>query len=100
MKGFILNGVYNKNEDEKNQLRMGGGSWTINLTDLTGEVTLVRYYTGKGMYEIPFYDAVLNGFERTFVTNDRSEKKLVVPIKFWKFKAKHDTTKEIQKEMF
>ena len=80
MKGIITNnGEYIKHEDEKDMLRMGGGSWTINLDWASEGVKVITYITEKNKYQITMEDAIKYGFERTF----QGERKLVVPISKW-----------------
>lgn len=79
MKGIFQNGNYIKHEDEANRLRMGGGSWTINLDWLTQPVERIIYITDKARYEITYVDALKYGFPRNF----QGENKLVIPLKNW-----------------
>ena len=80
MHGFIVNGVYTKREDEKQKLRIAGGSWTINLAEIAGEdIKLFVYKTPKFIYEIESETAYKRGFIRRF----KDEAKLIVPIKYW-----------------
>lgn len=82
MHGQIYNKrVYVKNEDEKEKLRIGGGSWTIKIDELTDEIELIVYITDKGKYGIKRARAEEKGFVRTF----NGEEKLVVPVKEWRF---------------
>ncbi len=69
-----------KNEKESSKLRIGGGSWSINLdkVSLSG-VSTIEYNTEKHTYTISTRDAISKGFIRFL----GGEKKLVVPIKFW-----------------
>ena len=79
MKGVIHNGNYTKHEDEKDILRLGGGSWTINMDWITEGVHSVTYITPTNKYSIQMKDAIQHGFLRVF----KGEKKLVVPLKHW-----------------
>lgn len=79
MHGVLLNGIYTKKEDDQQQLRMGGNSWSINLHELPKEATLIEYITPSTSYVISREDAFKYGFIRVL----GSEKKLIVPIKRW-----------------
>lgn len=79
MKGVIKNGEYIKHEDEKDMLRMGGGSWTINLDWVDQGINSITYVTKNKTYHITMEDAIRYGFERIF----QGERKLVVPISKW-----------------
>lgn len=68
-----------KHEKESSKLRMGGGSWTINLDTLPEHVTDIEYVTDKATYRISRSEAFENGFVRILA----GEKKLVVPLHFW-----------------
>ena len=83
--GKVVGDAYIKNEDENQKLRMGGGSWSIKLDDLTKEVKQILYITEKGKYRIDIDIAMARGFERPFKTKNGLENKLVVPVKHWKF---------------
>lgn len=77
----IENNKMIKTEKESSKLRIGGGSWTINLDKVNlDDVNEIEYITHKSSYTISKQDAVSNGFYRTF----NGEKKLIVPIKYWK----------------
>ena len=78
--------VMHKKEKENAKLRLGGGSWTINLDKLDQMKVLPDgfvYHTEKGEYSITYAEA----FKRGFVKTMRGEQKLVVPLKCWKFRA-------------
>lgn len=78
-------GNYIKHEDEKNKLRMGGGSWTINLKEVDLSTTpKIGFVTNKGVYRISAEKAIENGFERTL----GGERKLVVPIEYWDYERR------------
>lgn len=80
MRGILKDGIYTKREDEKNKLRMGDGSWSINLDELPSEgVRLIEYVTPLDNYVITREDAMKYGFTRML----GGEKKLVVPLKCW-----------------
>ena len=81
MKGYVSGKIYYKHEKEADKLRMGGGSWTINLSWIKMGVEEVCYITEIGEYRISFPDAVKFGFRRIF----QGEEKLVVPCKNWNF---------------
>ncbi len=70
---------YIKFEDESEKLRIGGGSWTIKIDELTPEVTFIIYITGTTKYGIDRKRAEERGFIRTF----NGEDKLIVPIREW-----------------
>ena len=81
MRGYLINSVYHKHEDEKQKLKMGGGSWTINLNEVKPyEVKKFIYHTKKYDYEIDSDNAVSRGWRLVF----KDEPKLVVPEKHWK----------------
>lgn len=77
--GIIKDGVYIKHEDEKQQLRLAGGSWSINMSEIDERVTDVKYICGKKTYSITWKDALHFGFLRVLDGED----KLVVPLKNW-----------------
>lgn len=79
MKGVIVKNEYIKHEKEADILRMGGGSWTVNLEWINPEIKVITYITEKNKYQISFEDAIRYGFERHF----QGEKKLVIPLKHW-----------------
>ena len=79
MQYWVDKNVFFKVEQEHNRLRMGGGSWTINLDILPEGIEKVSYITDQAQYTIDMAWAKEKGFERTF----QDERKLVVPIKNW-----------------
>lgn len=79
MRGVLKDNIYTKHEDDQQQLKMGGNSWSINLADLPEEAVLIEYVTPTTRYVINRYDAFKHGFERTL----GGEQKLVVPLKWW-----------------
>lgn len=79
MRGVLVDDCYTKKEDEANKLRMGGGSWSINLDELPDEAQTIVYKTPLRTYAIGRDDAFTHGFAR----NLGGENKLVVPLKFW-----------------
>lgn len=79
MHGKLENNIYIKHEDEQQQLRLGGQSWTINLEVLPEEAILIQYVTPLNIYVISRKDAFKYGFERKL----GGERKLIVPIKHW-----------------
>ena len=84
MRGWITNRTYFKNEDENQKLKMGGGSWSINLKEVSSfDVDNVEYRTHKAFYRIPFALAQSKGFVRMM----KGEPKLIVPVKFWEKKT-------------
>ena len=78
--GYIINNTYYKHEKESGKLRMGGGSWTINLKEIDDSILTVRYKTEKAIYQIQLSAAEKKGFVKQF----KGEPKLVVPIQYWK----------------
>lgn len=91
MKGVIHNGNYTKHEDEKDILRIGGGSWTINMEWVAEGVQSITYITPTNKYHILMKDAVAHGFIRVF----KGEKKLVVPIKNWEVVGSRKPTQNL-----
>lgn len=79
MRGNIVGDKYIKREKESEMLRMGGGSWTINLGWVGTTIKEVVYITERATYKIKLDNAMANGFERQF----QGERKLVVPLKHW-----------------
>ena len=87
MKGYVKNRVYYKYEKETGKLRMGGGSWSINLDELDlNNVDKIIYITHYAQYEITLPDAMMKGFMRKF----KGENKLIVPIKNWNITFKNE----------
>jgi len=85
MKLQIKGDVLHKYEKESSKLRIGGGSWTINLTEIGSTyINTFIYETTKATYTISSALAVEKGWEATF----KGERKLVVPIKHWEVKEK------------
>lgn len=89
MRHAVVEGnVLVKYEREKDKLRIGGGSWTINLSELAGnEFDMCRYITESKIYTITRLHANMSGFVRVF----KGEQKLVVPIKYWDVQKKGGT---------
>ena len=81
--GKVVDDVYIKYEDEKQILRMGGGSWSIKLDEIGNLVKEIVYITKKAKYRIDRETAIAKGFIRNMSTNGVMEEKLVVPIKNW-----------------
>ena len=81
--GKVVDDVYIKYEDEKQILRMGGGSWSIKLDEINGLVKEIVYITNKAKYKIDKETAIAKGFIRNMSTNGVIESKLIVPIKHW-----------------
>lgn len=79
MRGTIDGEIYIKHEDDQQQLRLGGNSWSINLQDLPDSATLIQYITPSMSYVITRDKAFKHGFIKVF----NNEKKLIVPIKHW-----------------
>lgn len=71
-----------KYEKEQDKLRIGGGSWSINLDELPDEAETIVYVTEDYGYRISVMGAKLRGFVRVL----GGEQKLVVPLKFWERK--------------
>lgn len=89
--GVTRNNIYYKQEKEKDRLRMGGGSWSINYDDVDFDtVEKIVLCAEKNHYIISTTKALLMGFDRTL----GGERKLVVPIKYWDVREKHDTPTE------
>lgn len=82
MRQWVENETLFKIEQEYNRLRMGGGSWTINLDLIPHGIKKVVYITDQARYSIDMAWAKEKGFERMF----QDENKLVVPIKNWRVK--------------
>tara|TARA_Y100000310_G_C20043093_1_gene517081 strand:+ start:125 stop:394 length:270 start_codon:yes stop_codon:yes gene_type:complete len=81
--GKVVGSVYIKKEDEKQKLRMGGESWSINLAEISEIVTEIVFITSESKYRIDKEIAFARGFERSMSTKGVMEKKLIVPIKHW-----------------
>ena len=77
--GKIKNDTYYKKEHERTKLRMAGGSWSINMSEITDNIKNIIYKTNKNTYSITLDKAKKLGFYRTF----QDELKLVVPEKHW-----------------
>tara|TARA_Y100000593_G_C4294172_1_gene329779 strand:+ start:609 stop:887 length:279 start_codon:yes stop_codon:yes gene_type:complete len=86
--GKIIGSTYYKNEDEKQRLRMGGGSWSIKIEELLDVVKDIVYTTEKGIYRINKDYAISRGFIRVMGKDGKVENKLIVPIKHWEFEIK------------
>ena len=84
--GKVVDGVYIKSEDEKQILRMGGGSWSIKLDEINGLVKEIIYITNKAKYKIDKETAIAKGFIRNMSTKGIIESKLIVPIRHWEKK--------------
>lgn len=77
--GQLKGTTWIKHEKSKDILRMGGGSWTINLDELPVGTKDVEYWTGDTVYTISLADAHDHGFIRIM----GGERKLIVPLKWW-----------------
>jgi hypothetical protein len=77
--GTLIDGIYTKHEDEANKLRLGRGSWSINLEELPEETQLIEYVTPLTSYVISREDAEQYGFIKIL----GGERKLIVPLKKW-----------------
>lgn len=82
--GRLDQGYWIKVEKAKDKLRMGGGSWSINLEELPEEAHTIVYVVDGTLYCIERGDALAHGFERVL----GGERKLVVPEKYWKVGSK------------
>jgi|TARA_R100000049_G_C1890273_1_gene43583 hypothetical protein len=79
--GFIENKTFHKREKESMKMRMGGGSWSINLRELQGhDINKIRYKTESNTYIIDYDIAKCSGW----IVNLKGEDKLIVPEKLWK----------------
>jgi hypothetical protein len=79
--------VLRKKEKESSKLRLGGGSWTINMDKLDRMAEppdVFLYMTERGYYQITYQEA----FEHGFIRCMGGEMKLIVPIKNWDFHAR------------
>lgn len=79
MRGTLQGTTYIKKEKESQKLRMGGGSWSINLEELPSGTRIIEYITPFCRYTISTEDAFMHGFTKFL----GGERKLVVPIKCW-----------------
>lgn len=80
MNAFIENNILYKKEKESGKLRMGGGSWTINMDKFDLDIVdEIHYITEQYVYVIQTNDAKWNGYIKEF----QGETKLVVAIKHW-----------------
>lgn len=85
MRGVIKDGVYTKYEKESGKLRMAGGSWTVNLKEVSKEDLIMRrvhtlvYVTEKKRYQIDSRLALDKGFNSPIKFG--GEDKFIVPIK-------------------
>lgn len=77
--GTLKDNVWVKKEQEINRLRLGGGSWSINLDELPESAFVIKYETAVDTYRITRAQAFDHGFIRVLA----GERKLVVPIKYW-----------------
>ena len=85
--GKIIGKSYIKNEDEKQKLRMGGGSWSIKIDEVGDVVEQIVYVTNEHKYTIKRDVAIAKGFIRTMLTKGVLENKLIVPIKHWEVES-------------
>lgn len=77
--GQLLGETWVKHENTKDILRMGGGSWTINLDELPVGTAEIEYWAEDTVYSISLRDAHDKGFIRIM----GGERKLIVPLKHW-----------------
>lgn len=78
--GEIDQGVFYKKENENHLLRLAGGSWSINLSELSDkDYQTIVYETHEHRYTITKEEAFIQGFIKNF----QGELKLIVPIKYW-----------------
>ena len=85
-RGILQGNVYAKTESEKDKLRIGGGSWSINLDTLPKGTQHIKYDTEEATYELSMQDALIKGFTRVL----GGENKLIVPLKYWIRKGKRE----------
>tara|TARA_R100000789_G_C2984153_1_gene144317 strand:+ start:95 stop:358 length:264 start_codon:yes stop_codon:yes gene_type:complete len=81
MYGKIVGKTYLKREHERTKLKLAGGSWSLNMDELTDNVEDIVFTTSKGKYKITYKKAKEKGFYRVF----QGETKLIVPQKEWEF---------------
>jgi len=94
MRGYIKNRIYYKHEKESGKLRIGGGSWSINLDEVTlSDVDSFIYKTEYADYIIDRDLVLRKGFSRLF----GGENKFVIPIKWWDVKP-HNPDKKVVEE--
>jgi hypothetical protein len=87
---YIIDGTLYKYENEKDRLRMGGGSWSINLDEIGDEtVHNIRFKTAKAIYAIDFETANKRGWIMQF----GNENKLIVPLRYWTIERENTITK-------
>lgn len=80
MKAIVIADKLIKNEKENSKLKIGGGSWSINLDKIDlSDINEIEYITEKFRYTISTENAIGLGFIRIL----GGEKKLIVPIKYW-----------------
>jgi len=80
MSNTFGNHTYTKTEKENAKLRMGGGSWSINLDKIDiSKINTIVYETEMHKYTIDVNKAIDVGFIRYL----GGEKKLIVPIEYW-----------------
>lgn len=79
MRGVLKDGIYTKYEDDQQQLRLGGSSWSINIEELPIEAQLIEYITPRTSYVVSRKIAFKHGFIKVL----GGEKKLIVPLKWW-----------------
>ena len=85
MHGMVDSGIYIKKESEKDKLRMGGGSWTINLDEINNQdIQSIVYFTDETIYRISYK----NAFKKGWIKSLAGELKLIVPVKHWNKEAK------------
>jgi hypothetical protein len=81
MHGHIDQGHYTKKENESDILRLGNGSWTLNLDEIKGkEIHTITLITKEHEYSITYAYAFKVGYIRVF----QGETKLVIPVKYWR----------------
>ena len=83
MHGYVKENVYFKYENEDKKLRMGGGSWSINMGEVPATVDLVVYTTDLATYSIKMTEARKHGFIKSF----QDEVKLIVPLEYWEVES-------------
>jgi hypothetical protein len=101
--GTVVNGVYIKNEKEKDKLRKFD-AWSLNSSDWEDKpVKSLKVKTDRHVYEMPIEVALKHGFRQEF----NGESKLILPMRLWSIDGKEPeknlpsyTTKGSQPTLF